>query len=242
MAMARDRHSLINTRTRLIEAALHCFASCGYSGVGIRKIASEAKVNPALIHYHFGSKADLYRAVLQHALAIKRGRISQAVKQMEVGSGVPREAVAERLYDFIRGVLGVALHSDSDSASDDAIATLLSRELEAPSPQFMALLAGFAKPVVGYLDQAIGTLRPDLEEGERFAMVLAIACQLLYIRHTQDSLCLLGAVPARPGDSETLIQRLSGYSLKGLGMGESLSCFEGGGLRKLPRTVIPVAH
>lgn len=51
-------------RQRLLMAALRCFAEQGYSKTSTRQIAQAAEVNLAAISYYFGSKADLYRAVL----------------------------------------------------------------------------------------------------------------------------------------------------------------------------------
>jgi AcrR family transcriptional regulator len=51
------------TRERILDAAEHLFAEHGFDGVSMRAIAAEARAQLALIHYHFGSKEDLYRAV-----------------------------------------------------------------------------------------------------------------------------------------------------------------------------------
>ena len=51
------------TRIRLLNAAREQFASQGYDGASLRMIAASADITLALLHYHFGSKRDLYRAV-----------------------------------------------------------------------------------------------------------------------------------------------------------------------------------
>ena len=56
------------TREKIIKAASRAFARDGYDGASIRAIVGQADVNQAAINYHFGSKEDLYRAVLQTAL------------------------------------------------------------------------------------------------------------------------------------------------------------------------------
>ena len=51
-------------RDQLLAAARALFAQQGYDAVSIRKVAEAAQVNPAMIHYYFGSKAGLYEAML----------------------------------------------------------------------------------------------------------------------------------------------------------------------------------
>jgi len=53
------------TRERLLRVAERQFAERGIDAVSIRDITSEAGANTAAIHYHFGSKAGLVRAILE---------------------------------------------------------------------------------------------------------------------------------------------------------------------------------
>ena len=56
----------VNTRDKLIEVALNIFSLQGYEGASIRAIAEAAGVNVASINYHFGSKHNLYWAVMSY--------------------------------------------------------------------------------------------------------------------------------------------------------------------------------
>lgn len=62
--MAR-RRTTGDTRQLIFKAAAAEFAEHGYEAAGVDRIAEKARVNKAMIYYHFGSKADLYREVLQ---------------------------------------------------------------------------------------------------------------------------------------------------------------------------------
>jgi AcrR family transcriptional regulator len=61
----RRPHDPEATREALVSAAAELFAEHGYDGVGVDAIARRAGANKALINYHFGGKAGLYRAILK---------------------------------------------------------------------------------------------------------------------------------------------------------------------------------
>lgn len=54
-----------NSRADVLAAARAEFAAHGFSGAGVDRIALKARVNKAMIYYHFGSKIGLYREVLR---------------------------------------------------------------------------------------------------------------------------------------------------------------------------------
>jgi len=54
-------------REALLGTARRLFLAHGFGSVTIRRIASEAGSSPATIHYHFGDKLGLYRAMLEAA-------------------------------------------------------------------------------------------------------------------------------------------------------------------------------
>jgi TetR/AcrR family transcriptional regulator len=51
-----------DTRTRILDAADEVFVERGTDGARMQEIADRARVNKALLHYHFGTKAELARA------------------------------------------------------------------------------------------------------------------------------------------------------------------------------------
>lgn len=53
-----------DTRGQILDAARTEFARAGFGGTTIRNIAAAASVDPALVHHYFGSKQELFTAVL----------------------------------------------------------------------------------------------------------------------------------------------------------------------------------
>jgi AcrR family transcriptional regulator len=54
-----------DTRGGIVAAAREVFAERGYDGASIRQIAASAGVDPALVHHYFGTKEQLFLAVVQ---------------------------------------------------------------------------------------------------------------------------------------------------------------------------------
>ncbi|MDH3223242.1 MAG: TetR/AcrR family transcriptional regulator [Gemmatimonadota bacterium] len=77
-----------DTRSILIAVARGVFAREGYDGASIRTITTEAGANLGAVTYHFGSKRDLYGAVLESVLRPLVPRVKAAVSGP--GSGLER--------------------------------------------------------------------------------------------------------------------------------------------------------
>ncbi|MCU1485921.1 MAG: hypothetical protein JWN67_2667, partial [Actinomycetia bacterium] len=59
------------TRQRILDAALERFATNGLSGTSLREIRLAAKqANAGALHYHFGDKEGLLRALLERELPL----------------------------------------------------------------------------------------------------------------------------------------------------------------------------
>ena len=55
-------------RERVLDAAIACYVEQGIAGTTLKRIADRAGVNPALLHYYFGDKAQLREAVVGERL------------------------------------------------------------------------------------------------------------------------------------------------------------------------------
>jgi TetR/AcrR family transcriptional regulator len=58
-----------DSRSRLLTAARAEFAARGFAGASVDRIAARARLNKAMIYYHFEGKEGLYRAVLREVFA-----------------------------------------------------------------------------------------------------------------------------------------------------------------------------
>ena len=88
------------TRERILNAAERLFADRGFDGTSIRDVTTDAGVNLAAVHYHFGSKEDLLRAVLERVV---RPCNAERIRLMDEADENPAGPdVASLLRAFIR--------------------------------------------------------------------------------------------------------------------------------------------
>jgi AcrR family transcriptional regulator len=81
------------TRDRILEEGARLFAEKGFTPTTVRDIATAADVNLAMIHYYFGNKEGLYRAIFEENIAAVKRILADAMSE---GTG------RERLERFVR--------------------------------------------------------------------------------------------------------------------------------------------
>src|SRR6185436_16727183 len=75
--MARPKASAAAaSRDRVFAAAAAEFAARGYAGANVDRIARAARLNKAMIYYHFKSKDALYREILRDMFGAVRTRVA----------------------------------------------------------------------------------------------------------------------------------------------------------------------
>ncbi len=84
---AREKRDPGATRRALLEAAAVLFAEHGFEGVSVEDVADRARVNKALVSYHFGGKRGLYVAVLESGFSRMADRRSESVRDLAAGAG-----------------------------------------------------------------------------------------------------------------------------------------------------------
>jgi AcrR family transcriptional regulator len=89
----RPRTGESDARDRIMAAAVEEFAEAGYDGATIRGIAARAGVDSALVHHHFGTKADLFGETIQAPM-----RPDLALPEILAG---PRDRIGERIVRYI---------------------------------------------------------------------------------------------------------------------------------------------
>ena len=87
--MRRRKSEAFDSRQRVFDAAAAEFARCGYAGANVDRIARAARLNKAMIYYHFKSKAALYREILRDMF----GAVRAAVAEVEASADSPQDKI-----------------------------------------------------------------------------------------------------------------------------------------------------
>jgi len=175
-----------SARDQILDAAEALFAVQGLGPTTIKEIGTAAKQNPALIYYYFGSKEELYRAVLQRVIG---EMMALGVAAFEASPSPPdaiRALVAAQL-DFALGhpnAPRLLVRELIDHGARQAEATLLQ------------LAAGVFQRLCRVIEQGQrqGVFRGDVEP--RFAAVSTIA-QVVYFTIARPAIGLFFGEGAR---------------------------------------------
>src|SRR5215510_14443869 len=98
--MPRPRAADSASRARIVRAAAAEFAARGYAGASIDCIARAARLNKAMIYYHFASKAALYREILRDMFGAVRARVAEVAAS--------DAAPSEKIRRYIAAIAGEA--------------------------------------------------------------------------------------------------------------------------------------
>ena len=85
------------TAARILEAAKRVLAGDGFRGLTFAKIAAEAGENPALIRYHFGSKAGLVTTLIDSVMYLESVELIEELTS--VPPGKERRQALFRLHE-----------------------------------------------------------------------------------------------------------------------------------------------
>lgn len=159
MSPAGRRTGSGETRAAILEAAAASFAEHGYAGTTMRAVAAEAGVDAALIHHYFGTKQELFRAVLELPVDL------QAVASRVLAGD--REELGERLA---RAFLSVW---DDPAASRPLLAQLRSALTD---PVAAESLRGFViDTVLATVTEAVDRPRSDLRATLAASQLIGVA-------------------------------------------------------------------
>lgn len=89
----------IDTKEQIINVAERLFSEKGFAGTSLRNVIREAGVNIAAVHYHFGSKEELFVAVVRRAAQqIVTSQIEELGKYENLDEPPSLENILEAFY------------------------------------------------------------------------------------------------------------------------------------------------
>jgi TetR/AcrR family transcriptional regulator, regulator of cefoperazone and chloramphenicol sensitivity len=190
-------------REQLLAHATRIFSVKGYAGASTREICDAAGVNVASIHYYFGDKEGLYRAVLLAPIT----RITDRLR----GFNDPSLS----FEDSMRMLLAPFLATSKDAERDRAVMRLHLREMLEPSSVFREIVERSIVPhhnaLADLVARHVGIARPD--EGIHQLAFALVAIANDYCMSREFMMLLAPRVLEGPGAGEHILDRLVGYSV-----------------------------
>jgi AcrR family transcriptional regulator len=144
------------TKARLLQAARHVFAERGLKNATVRDICDRAEANVAAVCYHFGSKEELYVAVLKDYMEREERRHPR-------DQGLtPESTPVERLRAFVRSNL-LQILGDGDPV-DERLGRRLTQEIIEPSQYFGVIFDRYCRKAHNLLLDIVRLLLPGADE------------------------------------------------------------------------------
>ena len=202
---------------RILAAAAVEFAARGYGGARVDRIARRARVNKAMLYYHFGSKQALYRELLRSTFS----QVAERLRAVAASGAAPAdmldraiETIAELAREkaffpsiMLREVAEGGAHLDRAtlaelSAVPSAFAAMIARGVQSgvfrsvhPIAAYFTMLA----PIIFYLASA--PIRRELAAA-RLLNLAALPADV-FIKHVQDTMRRALVVEVAPAARST---------------------------------------
>ncbi|HET9468487.1 MAG TPA: TetR/AcrR family transcriptional regulator [Vicinamibacterales bacterium] len=98
--MARPKAPAPDTRKRILAAACDEFGANGFAATTVDRIARRARVNKAMIYYHFPNKRALYTCIIRDVFA----PITERVRIAMADEATPEKKLAQLIDTIVRSI------------------------------------------------------------------------------------------------------------------------------------------
>lgn len=196
------------TRERLLEVARTLFAANGYEGTSVRAITTAAEANLGAITYHFGSKEQLYFAVLQSAWEPTLDEIERAAAGLQ--------APLEQLKVAVRALFaGIGRRPE--------IAPIMIREIARPGSVAPPIQESVRR-LFGFLSRLIQAGQSDgtIVSGDPHLLTLSVMAQpfhIMALRHRMGP--LIGVQASEEAVFERVVDNAVAFVRRGLSSKET---------------------
>jgi AcrR family transcriptional regulator len=202
------------TKARILDAAEALFMEHGFEATSLRAITASAVVNLAAVNYHFGSKEELFQAVLTRRLdPMNQERVDllTALEREVAPAPLPCDRILSAMF-----VPALRLARDPERGGKNFL-RLLGRAYADPAPFIRKFLAEQYAEMIARFKTAFGRALPDLPKKELSWRLHFIMGALSYTLAGTDALRLIAELaPAETANDEILLNRLAPFLLAGL--------------------------
>ena len=202
------------TKNRILDAAEKLFMEHGYEATSLRAITTAAEVNLAAVNYHFGSKEELFQAVLTRRLDPMNQQRLELLTRFE-GEAAPKPLGCDRILTALL-IPALKLARDPKRGGSNFL-RLLGRAYADPAPFIRQFLSEQYAEMIARYKEAFHRALPHLSRHELTWRLHFVMGALSYTLAGTDALKLFSQVTAVEKDNdELLIQRLAPFLVAGL--------------------------
>ena len=202
------------TKERILGAAEELFMEHGFEATSLRQITAAAGVNLASAHYHFGSKEELFEAVLTRRLdPMNQERVALLTRFEHAAAPHPLSCEKILAAMFIPAL---KLARDRERGGKNFL-RLLGRAYADPAPFIRHFLSDQYAVMIARFKAAFRRALPQLPKKELTWRLHFIMGALSYTLAGTDTLKLIAALsPGEADNDELLLRRLAPFLIAGL--------------------------
>ena len=211
-AVALDATSS-DTKTRILDAAERLFVEHGFEATSLRSLTSAAGVNLAAVHYHFGSKEELFQAVLTRRLDPMNLERIDLLEKVEREAGARPPSCERVLFAMLIPALKLAR---DERRGGQQFLRLVGRAYADPAPFIRHFLSAQYAGMIGRYKEAFSKALPHLTRQELTWRLHFVMGALSYTLAGTDALKLFAEATSTTHNDELLLQRLAPFLVAGL--------------------------
>ena len=202
------------TKDRILDAAEALFMEHGFEATSLRQITAAANVNLAAVHYHFGSKEELFEAVLRRRLDPMNQERLDLLTRFEHESA-PKPLSCEKILAAMF-IPALKLARDPERGGKNFL-RLLGRAYADPAPFIRQFLSEQYAVMIARFKAAFGRALPQLPRKELTWRLHFVMGALSFTLAGTDALKLIAELnPLESDNDEILLRRLAPFLLAGL--------------------------
>src|SRR6185369_11808252 len=202
------------TKTRILDAAERLFVEHGFEATSLRQLTSAAGVNLAAVNYHFGSKEELFQAVLTRRLDPMNQERIERLERLE-REAAARPLTCERIL-FAMLIPALRLARDERRGGKNFL-RLLGRAYADPAPFIRHFLSEQYAGMIARYKEAFLRALPHLSRHELTWRLHFVMGALSYTLAGTDALKLFAQVTQTDRENdELLLRRLAPFLVAGL--------------------------
>jgi len=213
-AIGAESRDTRDTKERILDAGEALFMEHGFEATSLRQITAAAGVNLAAVNYHFGSKEELFQAVLTRRLDpmnAERVKLLEAYERETAERSLSCERILNAMF-----IPALRLARDNQRGGKNFL-RLLGRAYADPAPFIRHFLSEQYAPMIARFKSAFSRALPHLPKKELVWRLHFLMGAMSYTLAGTDALKLIAELnPTEAGNDELLLQRLAPFLVAGL--------------------------